>query len=172
MHKIQKQSGFTLVELLVVIAVIGILSSIGLVSLNGAREKARDVERKHNLALFRTALLGYYDNYNFEYPTTTTGAPIGSIDDAGEEGNIFSTDLGDNLVVPEYLSSLPTTPSSDTQFQYWYDANQDGSEYVLYFQLEAGDHEWYWLQDNGSIGTHPTATTHDPTNCEDAACDW
>lgn len=44
-----KSKGFTLVELLVVIAVIGILSSIVLVGYNGTRGQARDAKRISDL---------------------------------------------------------------------------------------------------------------------------
>jgi len=58
-----KNQGFTLIELLVVIAIIGLLASIVLVSLQGARAKARDARRMHDLSQIRTALFLYYDAY-------------------------------------------------------------------------------------------------------------
>lgn len=66
LHKFKKyihiRGGFTLVELLVVIAIIGILSSIVLVSVQGARAKARDGQRMHDLSQIKTALVVYNDD--------------------------------------------------------------------------------------------------------------
>lgn len=62
MLKIKKSFGFTLVELLVVIAIIGILASVVLVSLNGARSKARDARRIADIHQLSLALESFYDS--------------------------------------------------------------------------------------------------------------
>lgn len=46
----QKQKGFTIVELLIVIVVIGILAAITIVAYNGIQQRARDAQRKSDLA--------------------------------------------------------------------------------------------------------------------------
>lgn len=51
----RKQKGFTLVELLVVVAIIGLLSTLAVVSLNGIRERARDTKRLSDLDAIRNA---------------------------------------------------------------------------------------------------------------------
>jgi len=67
--KILSAKGFTLVELLVVISIIGILSSLAIVSLNSARFKARDAQRLADFKQLYTALALYYDNSSTEqYP--------------------------------------------------------------------------------------------------------
>ena len=63
-------SGFTVVELLVVIIVIGILSTIGYVSYSRVQISSRDTERSSKIAILAEALEKYYDE-NGEYPSCT-----------------------------------------------------------------------------------------------------
>jgi prepilin-type N-terminal cleavage/methylation domain-containing protein len=54
-----RQVGFTIVELLIVIVVIGILAAITIVSFNGVTARARDAQRQQNLSDIAGALSMY-----------------------------------------------------------------------------------------------------------------
>jgi len=65
---VQNKKGFTLVEVLVVIAIITILAAMLLPTLSKAREKARSAQCISNLHQIYLALSIYADDYNELYP--------------------------------------------------------------------------------------------------------
>ncbi|HEV7449585.1 MAG TPA: Ig-like domain-containing protein [Candidatus Paceibacterota bacterium] len=72
--------GFTLIEILVVIAIIGVLATIVIAAVAGARHKARDAERLADVRALAHGLELYYDVHG-HYPvmaTTTQCARAGN----------------------------------------------------------------------------------------------
>jgi len=117
--------GFTLIETIVVIAIIGILSSIILVSLFGARNKARDVKRKTEISQIGRFL------------TVSCYLPDGG------EGEYDLVPLANEILskYPQYskfLSNIPRDPKtgSETESKYIYTVNTNGTKCALYTNLE------------------------------------
>jgi prepilin-type N-terminal cleavage/methylation domain-containing protein len=64
------QKGFTIVELLIVIVVIGILAALVITTYNGIQQKGRNTERTTDLKAVQGQLEAYYAQ-NGRYPSTT-----------------------------------------------------------------------------------------------------
>lgn len=156
-----KRKGFTLIELLVVIAIIGILATIGLVALNGAREKARDASRKSDISQIKTALVLYSDDSGSAYPATPGTSCQTGINCTGTLNSIFDTAPATNPVLPEYISKSPGDPVGSATLNYSYSTclinGITNGGYILYARLEGGAKGYFWVNGAGVSGDN-TAT--------------
>ena len=88
------QRGFTLIELLVVIAIIGILATIVLVSLNSARQKARDTRRVSDLRQIQLGEEIYYDSNGTTYAANlaalATGGAMAAVPNDPSDGSAYA----------------------------------------------------------------------------------
>jgi len=65
----KKRSGFTLIEIIIVLALIGILVGLGLPQYRSATKRARETALKENLYIMRTLINQYYTDKQ-HYPVT------------------------------------------------------------------------------------------------------
>jgi general secretion pathway protein G len=112
------QDGFTLIEIMVVILILGLLATIVVQSLRGAADKAKRTKAQADIAEFKTALDRYYLD-NGRYPTTDQG--LGALVAPPTNGQIPS-----NYEQGGYIERLPRDPWGNN-----YAYQSDGNNYVL-----------------------------------------
>jgi prepilin-type N-terminal cleavage/methylation domain-containing protein len=125
--------GFTLVELLIVIAIIGILATAAVVNLRTLKSKARDVRRLSDITQIRKALEVY--NYGEgAYPGAHCTGLVGLVDCLSWASN--------NDWIPG-LDPMPKDPLNMTgddgvYYRYLYQiiADNPKNHYLLYYNLE------------------------------------
>lgn len=110
---LRKRQGFTLLELLIVIVIIGILIALVLPNLITGPQRARDSRRKSDLNAIHSGLEQYY-NDNSAYPTALTALTAGA---------------------SPYLKSIPADPKSNNAYTYT-TTGTPPSSYVLQATLE------------------------------------
>jgi len=117
----KKEKGFTLIEMLVVVAVIGLLASLILVGLSSFRTRGRDTRRVADTKEIQNGLELYYMK-NGSYPVLTSG----NWDDLEQE--LVNANIG--------ITNLPQDPTAPTRS---YDYGSDGQHYVIAVTIEDPD---------------------------------
>lgn len=135
-----QRPSFTLIELMVVIAIIGILAAIGMVAIPQQQAKARNVQRLVNIQKLQVALERYYAK-NGRYPN-----PI----PPDYTSQLVWYDVGWEqlaaILVPKYLDVMPndplntngnfTCPATPTGACSWPGGqNKPGEAYLLHWHV-------------------------------------
>jgi len=121
--------GFSLIELLVVISLIGILLAISTSAYSQSKKSARDAKRKADMEQIRSAL-EIYRNDCKEYPKSDE--PVELI--FGETLTGGTASCLSNV----YMTEVPNDPLSPTQTYWYYRAADMKNEYTLCAALEVG----------------------------------
>jgi len=121
-----KKNGFSLIELLVVVAIIALLVAIAIVSTSRTNAQKRDAIRMMNMNEISKALALYQNTYQ-KYPIYT--------------GNITGSDsMSTTLQSAGTISKVPTDPLAGYNYTY---TSANGANFTLGFCLETNTIKGY-----------------------------
>lgn len=127
----KSNQGFTLIEMIVVISIVGILSTVIGVNAIESSQKSRDAKRQGDLRMLQSAVELYKNKYG-RYPNGCNGAGAWS----GQQGTSYECPSGDtqyiNGLAPEFIPVLPVDKKlNGLNSGYVYMANFYGTVFKL-----------------------------------------
>ena len=164
------RKGFTLVELLVVMAILGVLVTLVSGNFRLSQIRGKDAQRKSDLKQIATSLELFYGDYGY-YPEAEDGYIMacffeegvgGSRCDWGQEDDF--KDVFPGTVSPRtvYLKNVPSDPSSD--YEYFYRTLDNAQKFQIFARLENPE-------DQNCLGGDCNAPSVD-YECGDAICNF
>ena len=152
--KIRKNNkGFTLLEIIIVVAIISVLAVILLPRLARVRQPANDAQRINDLRTIQGFLELYYQKYRF-YPASMT---VGFGSSGG--ANCGATTLCGILITDSITNSVPGDPVAGSVYEYGSDT-APAQAYVIATTLQSDN--------NPSLEGDVDGTSYSSIDCTDA----
>lgn len=143
MSLIKTKFGFSLVELMVTIAIIGILITIVYVSFQESRMSTRDKVRQTTLADLQLAIETYRTQTGF-YPSQGCGTPGSTWAMNGAIAGLGGTNCGSTAfisgLIPAYIGSLPN-PARPEGVGFAYMSDGNAYKLIVYQAVESSNNE-------------------------------
>lgn len=144
---ILKRLGFTLVELLVVISIMGVLTVIVSASFRTIQMKSRDARRKSDINSIYKALNMYYNDIG-TFPHGITDPDIDGMIKAVGVG--FSANV--NGMTTVYMAEVPRETTQGVE-DYKYTTSDTGKSFKLFINLENSEDNDCLKEEDGDIMT-------------------
>ena len=146
MVSLKNKKGFTIVELLIVIVVIGILATLVIVTFTGIQQKGRNTQRQTDIK----ALNGYVESFYAEYGFYPTGADMQNPD-----------------FISKYMKGLDPKALLDPK------QPQDGDATVTIATAAVADNvfQYSYIASNSTGGTCATTASDTTADPVDTGCD-
>lgn len=144
MNKLSNKA-FTLIELIIVVAILGVLASMVIVNLTGPQKSARDARRQSDIKQYQTALEIYSIKKDSKYPSTG-GSPV-----------VVTTQCAAAIL---NISNCPDDQKAPAMHYYY---ASDGISYTVWAEMErpsTGASEFFVICSNGTAGKSPNAPTN------------
>lgn len=132
MLSLTMRKAFTLVELLIVIAIMGILTVIAVSQFRTAKKKANDVARKGDLSSVSKALQMYYADYK-KFPVASSQGEI----IVGSGASTKTIKWGGEFIDQGYIY-MKTMPKENTKGfpEYCYKTDENRKSFALFAKME------------------------------------
>lgn len=129
----------SLLEVLVIAAVIGLLGTLSAIALDSARERARDAKRLADIVRLQANLELFFNDFN-SYPVVSEAVPLGQVETRCLVSSGFSASCDGSEI---YMKPVPAAPTDglkelvgcgDVASAYCYRGDEES--YTIGFELE------------------------------------
>lgn len=151
------KKGFTLIEVLIVVAIMAAVTTGSVTLLHSSLQASRDTQRKNDLKQYKIALENYATDNNNLYPNFRTGYASGG--------------MCANLLNGKYIQSCIDDPKiNKPSYAYYYQSSLDKTRWVLWARLERKTNTAWVYCSNGKSGENPQLVTDLSMGLTDANC--